>query len=92
MCLHNLHRESAVPGDLGWLACDPAHKGGGLGLTLSAAVTGCSIEGGYRKIGLHAEYYRLPAIKIYLKLGFLRILKGGDSIHPRRGVGWDAGN
>ena len=53
---------------------------------MSAAVTSRFIEAGYRKIGLHTEYYRLPAIKIYLKLGFLPMLKSGDAIDLWRGV------
>ena len=86
MCLHNYTGSLPFWGDLGWLACDPAHTGRGLGLALSAAVTSRFIEAGYRKIGLHTEYYRLPAIKIYLKLGFLPMLKGGDAIDLWREV------
>src|SRR5690348_15153164 len=31
MCLHNYSGQSPFTGDLGWLACHPAHRGKGLG-------------------------------------------------------------
>jgi mycothiol synthase len=34
-------------------------------------VTQRFLDAGYTKIQLHTEYYRLPAIKTYLKLGFV---------------------
>lgn len=39
MCLHNYKGINPFQGELGWLACDPAHTGKGLGLAISAAVT-----------------------------------------------------
>ena len=61
-------------GELGWLAGDPAHTGKGLGLTVSAAVIARFIEEGFRDIHLFTENYRLAALKIYLKLGFVPFL------------------
>ncbi len=58
-------------GELGWLACDPAHQGKGLGLTVSAAVTKRFLDAGYTTIHLYTEHYRLAAIKTYLKLGYV---------------------
>ncbi|MBV7337138.1 GNAT family N-acetyltransferase [Chloroflexi bacterium TSY] len=70
MCLHN-YKDLAPPwGTVGWLACDPEHQGKGLGYSISAAVTGRFIESGYTNIELYTEYYRLPALKTYLKLGY----------------------
>ena len=57
-------------GELGWLACVPAHRGRGLGLVVSAAVTSRLIEEGYRHLHLYTEDWRLAAIKTYLKLGY----------------------
>ena len=61
-------------GELGWLAGDPAHAGKGLGMAVSAAVTARFIEAGRRPVHLYTEHYRLPALKIYLKLGYIPFL------------------
>lgn len=61
-------------GELAWLAADPAHRGRGLGTVVSAAVTARFIESGYRCIHLFTEHWRLAAIKIYLKLGYVPYL------------------
>ncbi len=61
-------------GELGWLACDPAHRGRGLGLAVSAAATARLIDEGYRHIHLYTEDWRLAAIKTYLKLGYIPLL------------------
>jgi len=74
MCLHNYSGQSPFTGDLGWLACHPEHRGKGLGYSLSACVTNRFRDAGYCRIQLHTEYYRLPAIKTYLKLGYVPVL------------------
>lgn len=61
-------------GELGWLAADPAHSGRGLGRAVSSAVTARFIEAGRYPIHLFTEDWRLAAIKIYLKLGYLPYL------------------
>jgi mycothiol synthase len=78
MCLHNYSGQSPFTGDLGWLACHPAHRGKGLGYSLSACVTNRFRNAGYSRIQLHTEYYRLPAIKTYLKLGFVPVMYGQE--------------
>ena len=74
MCLHNYKGIHPFQGELGWLACNPAHTGRGLGLAVSAAVTRRLIEARYRNIRLYTEDYRLPALKVYLQLGYLPVL------------------
>jgi mycothiol synthase len=61
-------------GELGWLVCDPAHQGMGLGMVVTAAVTKRFVEQGYQTIHLYTEHYRLAAIKTYLKLGYTPLL------------------
>ncbi len=61
-------------GEVGWVAGDPAHKGRGLGTAVVAAVTARFIEVGYSSIHLFTEHYRLPALTIYLRLGYLPLL------------------
>jgi len=72
MALHSKVYPSG--GELGWLACDPAHTGKGLGMAVSAAVTARFIDAGYRNIHLYTEDWRLPALKTYLKLGYIPFL------------------
>jgi mycothiol synthase len=74
MCLHNYSGNAPFTGDVGWLACDPKHRGHGLGYALTARAVTRFVQAGYARIQLHTEYYRLPAIKTYLKLGFLPVL------------------
>lgn len=74
MCLHNYKETNPFQGELGWLACDPAHTGKGLGMAVSAAVTARFIDAGYHHIHLYTEDFRLPAIKTYLKLGYVPFL------------------
>ena len=71
MCLHNYSGNTPFTGDLGWLACDPLHRGHGLGYSLTAHVTNRFSNAGYARIQLHTEHYRLPALRTYLKLGYL---------------------
>jgi mycothiol synthase len=72
-----LHDHSAMHpfgGELGWVAGDPAHAGRGLGMAVCAAVTARLIGAGYRNIHLYTEDWRLAALKIYLKLGYVPFL------------------
>ena len=57
-------------GELSFVATDPDHRGKGLGTAVSAAVIRRFVEAGYRRIYLLTDDWRLPAIKIYLRLGF----------------------
>jgi mycothiol synthase len=71
MSLHNYKGTYPFWGELGWLAGHPNHSGKGLGLVVSAAATDRLIKAGYKNIQLFTEEYRLPAIKTYLKLGYI---------------------
>jgi len=84
MGLHNYTGRCPFTGDVGWLACDPAHRGRGLGHALTAHVTQRFLDAGYRRIQLHTEHYRLPAVRIYLKLGYLPMLES-----PEAGLLWE---
>ena len=57
-------------GMLGWVAGDPIHNGHGLGTTVSAAATARLLAAGYDDISLSTDDFRLPALKIYLKMGW----------------------
>ncbi|HEX2950881.1 MAG TPA: GNAT family N-acetyltransferase [Armatimonadota bacterium] len=57
-------------GELGWVAADPQHAGKGLGRAVCAAAVNRLLQAGYRHLYLLTDDFRLPAIKIYLRLGF----------------------
>ena len=61
-------------GELAWAAVDPDYRGRGLGYATCAAVTRRFIDAGYRRIYLKTDDYRLPAIKLYLTLGYVPFL------------------
>jgi mycothiol synthase len=61
-------------GNLGWLAADPDYSGRGLGYAVTAAVTGRLVSAGYRRIYLTTDDFRLPAINIYLKMGWVPLV------------------
>jgi mycothiol synthase len=74
MGLHDHSDVHPFGGELGWVAGDPAHAGKGLGIAVCAAVTSRLIQAGYRNIHLYTEHWRLAALKIYLKLGYIPFL------------------
>ncbi len=74
MALHDHTPLHPFGGELGWVGSDPAHRGRGLGTCVCAAVTARLLAAGYRDIHLYTEHFRLPALKIYLKLGYVPFL------------------
>jgi len=60
----------AEAGQLGWLVTDPSHARKGLGTIVSASVTNRLEAEGYPRPFLGTEDVRIPAIAIYLKLGW----------------------
>ena len=58
-------------GGIDWVSGDPDHKGKGLGYGVCARVVKYLVERGYPKIHLSTDDWRLPAVKGYLKLGFV---------------------
>jgi mycothiol synthase len=69
-------------GEVGYLHVDPAHRGRGLGRTMVALVVARLIEAGYRHIFVGVQGWRLPAVKCYLRLGFVPLLHD-DELLPR---------
>ncbi len=57
-------------GELAWVAVAPSGRGQGLGWAVSAAATTRLIAAGYRSIRLVTYDDLLPAIKLYLKMGY----------------------
>lgn len=61
-------------GELGDLLVHPAHRRQGLGSTLAGAVVQRLLMAGYESIRVGVQGFRLPAIKTYLKVGFVPFL------------------
>ena len=57
--------------EIGWVATHPEHRGKGLGSWVTTAAIEVALALPSRPIVLQTDDYRIPAIKVYLKLGFL---------------------
>ena len=57
-------------GGLGWLVTDPAHTRRGLGRSVVASVINRLLDEGYAMPWLQTEDDRLPALALYLSLGW----------------------
>lgn len=68
-------------GELGWLACNPAHRGKHLGKVVCAAVLNHFLSHNYCSIFLLTDDWRLAATKTYLELGFEPVV---DTTEMRR--------
>jgi mycothiol synthase len=77
--VHNT-RDGMFPfgGELGWVATVPAHQSRGLARAVSTAATRRLIGAGYESIRVGTQDHRLPAIKVYLRLGYVPYLYTED--------------
>ena len=57
-------------GILDYVVSHPEHRGRGLGRAVCTAVMRFMVRRGYRRIALSTDDWRLPAIGLYLSLGF----------------------
>ena len=75
-CFASHHPAARHPraGNLGWLAAHPGHKGKQLGVAVTAAVTARLCKAGYKRIYLETHDFRIPAIKLYLRMGWIPFL------------------
>ncbi|MDE0218647.1 MAG: GNAT family N-acetyltransferase [Spirochaetaceae bacterium] len=63
-------QELGRSGVLDYVACHPEHRGRGLGRAVCCGVLGFFAERGYESVSLTTDDVRLPAIALYLSLGF----------------------
>lgn len=80
MATHHALMLHPFGGELGWVVGHPAHRGKGLGWTVCAAVTRRLLQAGYTNIFLRTDDFRLPAITVYLKLGYQPFLFAPDMV------------
>jgi mycothiol synthase len=64
--------------EMGWVAAKPTHRGKGLGQIVTAAATRVLLDYGAGLIYLQTDDWRLPAIKGYLKLGYVPVYHQPD--------------
>jgi mycothiol synthase len=67
---------------LGWVAVDPDHRGRGLARCVCLGVMHYASRSGHTHMFLKTEDHRLPAIKTYLRLGFVADIM--DDSQPQR--------
>jgi mycothiol synthase len=70
MAQDNPSPELGLDGEVGWVATDRAHRGRGLGRAVVVAAVARLEAAGYQHIYLKTDDHRLPAIRVYLGLGF----------------------
>jgi ribosomal protein S18 acetylase RimI-like enzyme len=63
----DIHPQGGV---LGWVAVNPEHRGKNFGYIVSIKAVERLIQAGYKRIFLQTDDWRLPALKIYLNMGF----------------------
>lgn len=68
--VHNALLDGVEYWEIGWVASHPAHRGRGLGGQVTAAAVEYALTLPPRPIILRTDDFRLPAIKVYLQLGF----------------------
>jgi len=66
-------------GRVHWVASLPEHRGKGLARLVVAAVLHHLKQRGFAKAFLETQPYRLPAISVYLKLGFDPVLRNAGN-------------
>lgn len=71
MATHDPTWKVPFSGEIGWVSCHPDHRSKGLGTAVVSSATNRLLDAGYSIIHLYTETYRIPAIKVYLKLGYI---------------------
>ena len=78
MATHNPQDLHPFAGELAWVAGHPDHAGRGLGMAVCGTVVRRLLQAGYRHIYLNTDDWRLPAITVYLRLGWVPFLYAAD--------------
>jgi mycothiol synthase len=80
--VYSRQRPEGEAWEIGWVATRPEHRGKGLGGQVTAAAVKVALRQPRRPIFLLTDDARLPALKVYLKLGFVPDLR--HSSYPER--------
>lgn len=71
---HHPSKRHPFAGNLGWLAVDSTHRGNNIGKALVLAVVKRLKKSGYKRIYLETHDFRIPAIALYFKTGWVPYL------------------
>ncbi len=82
----SIMRRHPEAGQTGWLVTDPSHAGKGLGTIVAACATNRLAAEGYRRPCLGTEDFRVAAISIYLKLGWVSYVYREDPVPRWRAI------
>jgi mycothiol synthase len=85
-----LHADSPGAPELGWVAVSPDCRRQGLGRSICLAVLHFMREQGYLRCFLRTDDRRLPAIKTYIRLGFVPDMEYHSSFPARWQAVWAA--
>lgn len=83
--VYDRQREGKDAWEIGWIASHPDHRGRNLGGQVTAGALAVALQLPRRPIYLLTDDFRLPALKVYLKLGFVP-----DMQHPSYAERWQA--
>ena len=75
MATHDPTWEVPFCGEVGWTAVHPDHQGAGIGRAVVSAVIGTISGCQVFLIHLYTEIWRLAALKVYLRMGFVPYLQ-----------------
>jgi mycothiol synthase len=75
---HNPIDHHPFGGELGWVAVDPPHRGRRLSAVTNAATVRRFLRAGFTNIYLRTDEFRLPALRLYLDVGFVPFLFQDD--------------
>ena len=78
-----VYERSPAAWEVGWVATHPAHRGRGLGQHVVAAAVDSALRLPSRPVWLFTDDHRLPALGLYLRLGFVP-----DCHHPSHQGRW----
>ena len=76
--LSTLPSDPSIKGVVDYVVTRPDHQGKGLGRATTVCVTRFLIARGYKTVSLSTDEWRLPAIHIYLSLGFKPVMNRED--------------
>lgn len=65
------HENFRDASEMGWVAAAHDHRGRGLGRVVVSAATRTLLENGAKAIYLLTDDWRLPALKVYLEVGYV---------------------
>ena len=78
VALSTLSSDPSNEGVVDYVVTRPDHQGKGLGRATTVCVTKFLIARGYKTVSLSTDEWRLPAIHIYLSLGFKPVMNRED--------------